>query len=130
MTQCPIYGLMDFDPDGIAIFSTYKHGSTALAHENADLILPAIQWIGVKSIHVARQETHHQAQGLLRLSVRDRRLAQRMLHRDPFLEYGQEPECRGELQTMLMLNVKAEIQLLEAGAGGLQGWLASEGTFD
>jgi meiotic recombination protein SPO11 len=120
---------MDFDPDGVAILSTYKYGSSALAHENAALILPSMQWIGVKSTHIARQNSHHQAQGLLKLSARDRRLAQRMLDREPFTEYGLEPECRRELQTMLMLNVKAEIQLLEADARGLQGWFKDEGIF-
>jgi meiotic recombination protein SPO11 len=59
--------------------------------------------------------------------VRDRRLAQRMLDREPFIEDGPEPEYRRELQNMLMLNIKAEIQLLEAGSSGLQGWLRTEG---
>jgi meiotic recombination protein SPO11 len=130
MNSCPIYGLMDFDPDGMAILSTYKHGSSALAHENADLVLPGMQWIGVKSSHLGRQDTHHQAQGLLRLSVRDRRLAQRMLDREQCTEDGPGSEYRRELQNMLMLNIKAEIQLLEAGVGGLHGWLRNEGFFE
>jgi meiotic recombination protein SPO11 len=121
---------MDFDPDGMSILSTYKYGSAALAHENAGLILPSMQWLGVKSSHIAKQITHHQTQGLLRLSARDRRLAQRMLDREPFTEDGPEAEYRRELQVMLMLNIKAEIQLLEAGIGGLQGWLKNEGIFD
>jgi meiotic recombination protein SPO11 len=120
---------MDFDPDGISILSTYKCGSASLAHENADLIIPSIHWVGVKSSHIAQEGNHHQSQGLLKLSLRDRRLAQRMLDRDPFQD-GQELEFRRELQVMLMLNTKAEIQLLETGSGGLQGWLKNESIFE
>ncbi|RAL62863.1 hypothetical protein DID88_004704 [Monilinia fructigena] len=44
-----IYALVDFDPDGIGIMSTYKHGSAALAHENEDLSVPSICWLGLRS---------------------------------------------------------------------------------
>jgi meiotic recombination protein SPO11 len=47
-----------------------------------------------------------------------------MLEREPFIE--KEPEWRRELQAMLFLNVKAEIQLLEAQEGRIAGWLASK----
>ena len=121
---------MDFDPDGIGILSTYKHGSIALTHENANLVIPSIRWIGVNSSHIGQEETHHQVQGLLKLSARDRRKATRMLERASCTQGDAEPEWRREIQVMLMLNVKAEIQLLEARTGGLQGWLREEGILD
>ncbi|KAE9966239.1 hypothetical protein EG328_009080 [Venturia inaequalis] len=127
MKQCPIYGLMDFDPDGLDILSTYKHGSKALAHQSAELALPSIQWIGVKSAHIGQEDDLHQTQGLLKLSARDRRKATSMLGREQFGENGSEPEWRRELQVMLMLNVKAEIQLLEARSDGLVGYLKDLG---
>jgi meiotic recombination protein SPO11 len=119
---------MDFDPDGIQIVSTYKHGSITLAHENSALALPSIQWIGVKSSHITQQEeSHHQVQGSLKLSARDRNQATKMLEREPFTEKGLEPEWRREIQVMLMLSMKAEIQLLGSKTGGLQDWLGEEG---
>jgi meiotic recombination protein SPO11 len=116
---------VDYDPDGMDILSTYKHGSTALAHEKADLALPCIQWLGLDSTNIGQGEDLHQNQGLLRLSARDRRKAARMLEREVFMK--EEPEWRRELQVMLMLNVKAEIQLLEAREGGLVRWLGGKG---
>lgn len=61
--------------------------------------------------------------GLIPLSKRDRRLATRMLSRAPFCEDGDEPSWRKEVQSMLVLNMKAEIQFLECYDGGLAGWL-------
>lgn len=116
----PIYSLMDFDPDGIDILSTYKHGSAALAHEKADHELPMIQWLGLNSQDIGSSEDLHECQGLLTLTERERRKAVRMLEREVFRK---ESEWRREVQVMLMLNVKAEIQLLEARKGGLSGWL-------
>jgi len=39
-------------------------------------------------------------------------------------EDGCEPEWRRQLQVMLMLDVKAELQLLEAAQGGIVRWVA------
>ena len=46
----------------------------------------------------------------------------RMLEKDISGEEGREKEWRRELQVMLMLNVKAEIQILSSGEG-LERWL-------
>jgi meiotic recombination protein SPO11 len=127
MKACSLYGLMDFDPDGLDILSTYKHGSKALAHQSAELVLPSIQWIGVNSSYIGQEDDLHQTQGLLKLSARDRRKATSMLEREQFAEGGAEPEWRRELQIMLTLNLKAEIQLLEARAGGLVSFLGDLG---
>jgi meiotic recombination protein SPO11 len=125
--QPPVYALVDYDPDGIDILSTYKHGSAALAHEKVELELPCVQWLGLSSKDLGQNEDLHQSQGLLRLSGRDRRKATRMLEREPFTEDGDEPSWRREIQIMLLLNVKAEIQLLEAQCNGLPGWLKRKG---
>jgi meiotic recombination protein SPO11 len=137
----PMFALVDFDPDGIAIMSTYKHGSCRLAHENVTtggtptLSLPQLRWLGVQG-HQLRQSllmerstgdgTVDSAQGVLRLTARDRTKACRMLEWDMCAEDGPEPECRRGLQTMLMLNIKAEMQILEELPGGLPKWLARE----
>ena len=106
----PIFALVDFDPDGLGIMSTYKHGSMALAHESLNLIVPSVQWLGVRSSDFLA--TGLDVQGLLKLTARDRRIARKMLEKEMFGEEGQETEWRRELQVMLMTNVKAEIQIL------------------
>lgn len=112
-TSPRVYGLADFDPDGLAILSTYKHGSVALAHESHEMRVPQLQWLGLRSEHVipATQEGSHGGQGLLAMSARDRRKARKMLERC-MEEEGDE--MRAELQTMLLMNTKAELQLLES----------------
>jgi meiotic recombination protein SPO11 len=105
----PIYCLVDFDADGIGIMSTYKYGSIALHHQREILAVPSVRWLGVRS--------------LLELTSRDRRIARRMLEKETMEEEGREVEWRRELQVMLMLNLKAEIQILSDGDGGLEKWL-------
>ncbi|KAF2646709.1 DNA topoisomerase IV, alpha subunit [Massarina eburnea CBS 473.64] len=137
----PMFAFVDFDPDGIAIMSTYKHGSYRLAHESVahkdtpGLRLPELRWLGVQSHHlnrvpvgesVAATAALPDAQGLMRLTARDRRKAQQMLEWNLCAEGGPEPEWRAELQRMLMLNIKAEMQILDEQAGGLVSWLGNE----
>jgi meiotic recombination protein SPO11 len=101
--------------------STYKYSSVKLRHENHNLIVPSINWLGVKSKDIVPREESATA-GLLRLSDRDRRIASRMLERPEFQE-GVESEWRRELQVMLVLNCKAEIQILSDGGALLEEWL-------
>ena len=112
----PVYALVDCDPDGIGILSTYKHGSKNLAHETSHLRLPRLQWLGLRSEQIMSNHELHNKQGLMTLSTRDRNKARKMLGWDVLEEDG---ELRKELQVMLMLNVKAELQLLDAVAGGM-----------
>jgi len=128
--SCPVYGLFDYDPDGMSILSTYKYGSQGLAHESKTINCPSIQWIGLGSAQFAEAIDMNNIDGLLPLSKRDRRLASCMLSRSPFSEYGEELSWRQELQMMLMLNFKAEIQFLECRAAGLAGWMATRGFRD
>ena len=115
---------MDFDPDGLGIMATYKHGSRQLSHENTHLTTPGIRWLGVRSHDVFGNELLDNDVGLLRLSHRDRKKAIKMLEMDLLEEaVGLELEWRRELQVMLMMNIKAEIELLSGRPGGLQGWL-------
>ncbi|TGO14287.1 hypothetical protein BTUL_0055g00360 [Botrytis tulipae] len=116
----PIYALVDFDPDGIGIMSTYKHGSVALAHENENLSIPSMRWLGLKSKDMMQGGKENE--GLLKLSERDRRLAVKMLQRDVCQWGGDEYEWRKEIQVMLMLNKKAEIQIIGNG-NALENWL-------
>ena len=105
--------------------STYKYGSLKLSHENAGLNVPSIQWLGVQSRDVLAANEHDEYSGLLRLSARDRKKAADMLERSEVFQEGggKEKVWRRELQVMLMLNVKAEMEVLADRQGGVKGWV-------
>lgn len=64
------------------------------------------------------------AHSLMNLRPRDRKKAMLMLENSPIVaEDGPEREWREELQKMLILNVKAEIEVLYDIDGELDGWL-------
>lgn len=122
----PVYGLADFDPDGIAILSTYKRGSKKLAHESKEHVVPQLKWLGLRSEHLhAGEFDTHAAQGRLTLSKRDRSKATMMIDREIDIDDGDALMERRELQTMLMLNTKAELQLLDAMPDGMNNLLSS-----
>ena len=123
--KVPIYGLMDFDPDGISIMSTYKYGSWRLSHENHHLNVPELRWLGIHSkdlIDIIKKDDDA-ASGLLALSIRDRKRAMKMLKKDELAENGRERQWRREIQGMLMLNIKAEMEILNEREGGMEAWL-------
>ena len=116
--------------------STYKYGSLNLSHENATLNAPSVQWLGIRSRDaLAGNGGQGEYGGLLRLSARDRKKATDMLEKgEGVQEGGAEEEWRRELQVMLMLNVKAEMEILAEREGGVTGWveeklLESSATF-
>lgn len=90
--------------------------------------LPEIEWIGLKAQDVADLSDFDDTSTVL--SMRDRALALSMLTnrewRDrsgtvlPGLDMALE-----ELRRMLMLNRKAEIQILDERRGGLENWLTA-----
>ena len=104
--------------------STYKYGSLKLSHENAGLNVPSITWLGIQSRDVLAGNEHDEYSGLLRLSARDRKKAADMLQKSEILqEGGMEKVWRRELQVMLMLNVKAEMEVLAERQGGVKEWV-------
>lgn len=120
----PIYILVDSDPDGIAIMSTYKYGSMAQVHRNADLNVPSIQWVGLQASKMMSVASHTNMSSLVPMSQRDRKMAEAMLKRNPSVaEDGPEPTWRKELQSMLAMNLKAELEILYELDGGMEGWL-------
>ncbi|PWY86404.1 meiotic recombination protein spo11 [Aspergillus sclerotioniger CBS 115572] len=124
-TQRPrFYALVDSDPDGMAIMATYKYGSVAFAHENRNLNIPGLHWLGLRTSDVISGADPHGDDALIHLTERDRKKAIAMLGKNPiWAADGPEPEWRAELQQMLMLNVKAETEILYDRDGGLVGWL-------
>lgn len=69
-------------------------------------------------------QSQSQGQGLLDLTPRDRRIAMKMLEKELMQDGGLELEWRQELQVMLMLGIKAEIQIMNRADGdGMISWL-------
>ncbi|KAI1435943.1 Spo11/DNA topoisomerase VI subunit A [Xylaria sp. CBS 124048] len=138
--QLPMYALVDFDPDGISIMLTYKNGSRMLRHEE-NATLNRLQWIGPRSSDIvgcgsgdlppsgplnSRQlalPPPGPDKTTMPLKSRDRKLAVRLL-----TTTVEDDECIEnmdyvrELQVMLLLNTKAEIQAVDE-AGDLTAWL-------
>ncbi|GLA96149.1 hypothetical protein AtubIFM61612_011337 [Aspergillus tubingensis] len=122
--QPQFYALVDGDPDGMAIMATYKYGSVAFAHENRNLNVPGLHWLGLKITDVVAGAGLLGDSTLICLTKRDRKKIVAMLSRNPiWAADGPEPEWRVELQRMLMLNVKAETEILYDMEGGLTRWL-------
>jgi meiotic recombination protein SPO11 len=118
------FALTDGDPYGMAIFSTYKYGSAAYLHENARLNIPHLQWLGLRISDAIAVPEVLGDKALLSLTVRDRKKITTMLQNNPvWSSDGPEPQWRAELQQMLVLNFKAEIEVLYDCNGGLEGWI-------
>lgn len=104
--------------------STYKYGSLAHIHENAGLTLPTLQWLGLKIADAANEVQNSSGNLSLSLTARDRRKILSMLRRSPIWSSGgAEPEWCVELQRMLILNVKVEIEKLYDDGGSLEAWI-------
>ncbi|KAF1813891.1 DNA topoisomerase IV, alpha subunit [Eremomyces bilateralis CBS 781.70] len=119
----PTYALVDFDPDGISIYLTYKYGSRALSHLNSELNVASLRWMGPTGSDVVASGAEH-GDDLLSLTERDRRRVRCLLGRKELDQDNTEQDLRRELQVMLLLNVKAEIQCLDRGHKGVANWVS------
>ena len=115
----PIFGLFDCDPHGLGILQNYRLGSTRLAHESASTVLE-MKWLGLKTndIGMAGEDA-----AILPLTLQDRSGIRGLLHRQVSILDAVSQEVVLESHRMLMLNKKAEIQILDERPGGLCQWL-------
>ncbi|PHH80676.1 hypothetical protein CDD80_356 [Ophiocordyceps camponoti-rufipedis] len=129
--------LTDLDPDGLNIVRCYRFGADSLANDTTTHN-NGIHWLGIKTHHVQAAASTTQSQQhrtsissttcrdpVSLLSARDRKLARhtlaRIAARCPEADTIAE-QLRLQTQTMLMMNVKAEMQWLD-DAGDLTDWL-------
>lgn len=96
----PIYALVDSDPHGIQIFSTFKYGSAKATFDNQRLISHRIEYLGVKITEFE--------QGWLDMTSRDIQLARSILKTNTWLD----DECKRQLQMNLFLQKKAELNVV------------------
>ncbi|XP_016545530.2 meiotic recombination protein SPO11-1 isoform X4 [Capsicum annuum] len=104
----PVYCLVDCDPYGFDILTTYKFGSLQMAYDATFLQVSEIQWLGV---FVQDSDNYSiPQQCLLPLTVEDKRKVEAMLHRC-YLQ-REVPKWRFELELLLYKGVKFEIEAL------------------
>ncbi|PSK36574.1 hypothetical protein B9Z65_1757 [Elsinoe australis] len=120
-----VYLLTDFDPDGVAIANTYKYGSAQLAHEGASSQTAKAHRIGLTRHHITDDGASKVEHALLPLTGRDRRKAKVMLRHMSDSDKDGVKDDIADLHAMLMLNVRAELQLLDERPDGLERFLSS-----
>ena len=105
--------------------STYKHGSWNMSHENVRLNVPGIRWLGLRSkdLFTGTDACESERPGFLPLSKRDRHMAKKMLEKPAMRETGGESEWRRELQVMMMIGFKAEMEIMDGREGGIAKWI-------
>nr|XP_031858021.1 uncharacterized protein CI109_006555 [Kwoniella shandongensis]KAA5525093.1 hypothetical protein CI109_006555 [Kwoniella shandongensis] len=112
-----LYALVDADPHGLSILSTYTYGSKATAHsfDHAGLALgDRLEWLGVKTTDWKKLGIKHD--DLLPLEKPDIQLATSMLKNHANLP----PKWKRELCHMLHLNRKAEIEIVLGANNGIE----------
>ncbi|XP_074320173.1 meiotic recombination protein SPO11-1 isoform X3 [Silene latifolia] len=103
----PVYGLVDSDPYGFDILTTYRFGSLEMAYDAELLRIPEICWIGAFTSDSERYDLPSQC--LLPLSTEDKKRTEAILSRC-YLQ--NELQWRLELEMMLEKGVKFEIEAL------------------
>eukprot|EP00960_Hanusia_phi_P006442 184576-Hanusia_phi.AAC.4 len=125
----PIYGISDWDPDGIEIILTYVFGSRSREHEKEFLRCSTMRWLGLHSNDI---KTFGVPKALrLELSSRDRARISRMCERKvtgddnqsssnllPCKVIKEHPQWKNELEEMLIQDSKYEIECLNAVSQG------------
>ncbi|XP_074366530.1 meiotic recombination protein SPO11-1 isoform X3 [Apium graveolens] len=106
----PTYCLVDCDPYGFDILTTYRFGSMQMAYDAKFLRITKIQWIGVFLSDVDKFSLPKHC--LLPLTKEDKSRTEALLRRC-YLE-REVPEWRLELELLLQRGVKFEIEALSA----------------
>ncbi|WBW72025.1 DSB-forming protein Rec12/Spo11 [Schizosaccharomyces osmophilus] len=104
LPELPIFGIFDWDPYGILIYSCYKHGSKASGYENS-MLLPQLQFLGPFDQDIFPENYSYS----LSFGKRDTTIARNLLQSDCL---RCEPHIREQLQRMLFLQKKAELQAI------------------
>ncbi|XP_014504360.1 meiotic recombination protein SPO11-1 isoform X8 [Vigna radiata var. radiata] len=110
--RLPVYCLVDCDPYGFDILTTYRFGSMQMAYDTKHLRVPEIRWLGAFPSDSERYFVPKQC--ILPLTAEDKRKVEAMLLRC-YLQ-REVPQWRLELKLMLQKGVKFEIEALSAHA--------------
>jgi len=75
------YCLTDANPYGVCIMSVYKYGSKSYVHENENLCLPSLEWIGLKLDDLEVFYLKNSPRLVMKLTQHDIRIAQGLIKR-------------------------------------------------
>ncbi|WVY91647.1 hypothetical protein V8G54_037161, partial [Vigna mungo] len=117
--RLPVYCLVDCDPYGFDILTTYRFGSMQMAYDTKHLRVPEIRWLGAfpsdsERYFVPKQCILPLTAEVLSIFLLDKRKVEAMLLRC-YLQ-REVPQWRFELKLMLQKGVKFEIEALSAHA--------------
>ncbi|KAL3508379.1 hypothetical protein ACH5RR_027780 [Cinchona calisaya] len=104
----PAYCLVDCDPYGFDILTTYRFGSMQMAYDAKFLCIPELRWLGVFPSEIKKYCLPQQC--LLPLTKEDKTKVEAMLLRC-YLQ-REAPQWRLELDLLLQSGVKIEIEAL------------------
>nr|AAA35332.1 rec12 [Schizosaccharomyces pombe] len=116
LPDAKFFGIFDWDPHGLCIYSCFKYGSNAYSHEphsqlrNLQLLGPLYEDIFNKNQEFS-----------LKLNKRDIKMITTLLQ---FEGFQKEPVVREQLQRMLFIQKKAEIQAILEFPSWIKGKLA------
>jgi len=105
--QLPVLGLVDSDPYGLKILSVYMSGSKNMSYDSASLTTPDIKWLGVRPSDLLKYKIPDQCR--LEMTEHDIKTGKDLLEEE-FIQ--KNPAWMKELELMLKMKVKAEIQAL------------------
>ncbi|KAK3010043.1 hypothetical protein RJ639_012812 [Escallonia herrerae] len=106
--RLPVYGLVDCDPHGFDILTTYRFGSMQMAYDAKFLRLPEVRWIGAFPSDLEKFSLPPQC--LLPLTTEEKAKTEAMLQRCYLLR--EVPQWRSEVELLLQKGVKFEIEAL------------------
>nr|CAD1823391.1 unnamed protein product [Ananas comosus var. bracteatus] len=106
----PIYCLVDCDPYGFDILTTYRFGSMKMAYDAKLMHVPEIQWLGVFLSDLEEYQLPDRC--FLCLTPAEKRKVEAMLSRCYLTK--EAPQWRSELEIMLHKGLKFEIEALSA----------------
>lgn len=106
--------LVDYDPHGIEILSTYKFGSAAMSVSHDHLALHDLKWLGIRSGDFSRHQT-----GVMDLSRADNEKLKSLLSRFAPSQCNENSAWLSEMMAMKLQQRKAEIEIMYDCVGGL-----------
>ncbi|XP_073116248.1 meiotic recombination protein SPO11-1-like [Elaeis guineensis] len=108
----PIYCLVDSDPYGFDILTTYRFGSMQMAYDAMLMHIPGLRWLGVFPSDSEKYNLPDRC--LLHLTPEDKKKVEAMLSRCYLRK--EAPKWRLELEIMLQKGVKFEIEALSVNS--------------
>jgi len=106
-SSIPIVAIVDADPHGIDIMSTYQFGSRAMLHEGDAFTAPNLRWGGVLGTELSRIGVDVDLS--IPITKHDEKKAMSLLSRNDLPQ-----SWRRELQHMLFKRRKAEIEIVSS----------------